>query len=173
MKRDLAIRALDMAKALRRPPECCIHHTDRGSQYCSHHYQKKMNKHGFKVPVSGNGNYYDSAVVETFFKILKAELILCSTWRTGRKVEMALFEYFNGFYNPRRRHSTLHGKSLIVFEKVVAYTRQVTVTKSGQNQTASPLTADDIKRFDIAWTGNGLFAGPVLRGQFLAGSICR
>jgi transposase InsO family protein len=41
MKRDLAIRALDMAVALRKPPKDCIHHTDRGSQYCSHHYQKK------------------------------------------------------------------------------------------------------------------------------------
>ena len=49
MKRDLAIRALDMAVALRQPPEGCIHHTDRGSQYCSHDYQKRLKKHGFKV----------------------------------------------------------------------------------------------------------------------------
>jgi len=49
MKRDLAIRALDMAVALRQPPEGCIHHTDRGSQYCSHGYQKRLKKHGFKV----------------------------------------------------------------------------------------------------------------------------
>ena len=49
MKRDLAIRALDMAVALRQPPEGCIHHTDRGSQYCSHDYQKRLKKHGFEV----------------------------------------------------------------------------------------------------------------------------
>ena len=49
MKRDLAIRALDMAAALRQPPEGCIHHTDCGSQYCSHDYQKRLSKHGFKV----------------------------------------------------------------------------------------------------------------------------
>ncbi len=49
MKRDLAIRALGMAAALRQPPEGCIHHTDRGSQYCSNEYQKRLSKHGFMV----------------------------------------------------------------------------------------------------------------------------
>ena len=53
MKQDLAIRALDMAVALRQPPEGCIHHTDRGSQYCSNEYQRRLSKHGFKVsPIS-------------------------------------------------------------------------------------------------------------------------
>jgi len=51
-KRDLAIRALDMAVALRQPPNGCIHHTDRGSQYCSNEYQKRLEKHGFKVSLS-------------------------------------------------------------------------------------------------------------------------
>jgi len=55
MKRDLAIRALSMAIAFRAPPEGCIHHTDRGSQYCSHDYQKILRQHGFKVSMSGKG----------------------------------------------------------------------------------------------------------------------
>ena len=53
MKRDLAIRALDMAVALRQPPKGCIHHTDRGSQYCSHDYQKRLKNHGFLVSPYG------------------------------------------------------------------------------------------------------------------------
>ena len=52
MKRDLAIRALKMAIAFRAPPKGCIHHTDRGSQYCSHDYQKILRQNGFKVPLS-------------------------------------------------------------------------------------------------------------------------
>ena len=120
MKRDLAIRALDMAVALRQPPEGCIHHTDRGSQYCSQDYQKRLKKHGFKASMSGKGNCYDNAVVETFFKTIKAELIWRSVWLTRRQVELALFEYINGFYNPRRRHSTLGGKSPLAFERVAA-----------------------------------------------------
>jgi putative transposase len=80
MKRDLAIRTLDMAVALRQPPEGCIHHTDRGSQYCSNEYQRRLSKHGFKVSMSGKGNCYDNSMVETFFKSIKAELIWRNRW---------------------------------------------------------------------------------------------
>ncbi len=120
LKRDLAIRALNMAIALRRPPPGCIHHTDRGSQYCSHDYQKRLREYSFKVSMSGRGNCYDNAAVETFFKTIKAELIWRRTWQTRRQAEIAIFEYINGFYNPRRRHSTLGGKSPIQFERKAA-----------------------------------------------------
>lgn len=59
MKRDLAIRALNMAIEFRAPPKGCIHHTDRGSQYSSHDYQKTLRHHGFKMSMSGKGNYHD------------------------------------------------------------------------------------------------------------------
>jgi putative transposase len=75
MQRDLAIRELDMAVALRQPPEGCIHRTDRGSQYCSHNYQKRLKIPGFLASMSGKGNCYDNAVVETLFKTLQANLI--------------------------------------------------------------------------------------------------
>jgi len=120
LKRGLAIRALDMAVALRRPPPGCIHHTDRGSQYCSGDYQKRLKKHGFLASMSGKGNCYDNAVVESFFKTLKAELIWRRRWETRRQTEIALFEYINGFYNPRRRHSALNGKSPLRFERRAA-----------------------------------------------------
>ena len=100
MKRDLAIRALDMAVALRQPPEGCIHHTDRGSQYCSNAYQKRLKKHGFKS--------------------IKAELIWRNRWDTCRQAEGAIFQYINGFYNPRRRHSSLGSKSPLAFERKAA-----------------------------------------------------
>ena len=120
MKRDLAIRALNMAIAFRAPPKGCIHHTDRGSQYCSHDYQKLLRQHGFKVSMSGKGNCYDNAAVETFFKTIKAELIWRRSWETRRQAEVAIFEYINGFYNPRRRHSALGWKSPVAFERKVA-----------------------------------------------------
>jgi putative transposase len=120
MKRDLAIRALKMAIALRSPPPDCIFHSDRGSQYCSHDYQKILREHGFKTSMSGKGNCYDNAAVETFFKTIKAELIWRRSWETRRQAETAIFQYINGFYNPRRRHSTLGGKSPLAFERQVA-----------------------------------------------------
>ncbi|SOH95521.1 Transposase InsO and inactivated derivatives [Monaibacterium marinum] len=120
MKRDLAIRALKMAIAFRAPNKGCIHHTDRGSQYCSHDYQKILRQHDFKASMSGKGNCYDNAAVETFFKTIKAELIWRQSWKTRRQAEMAIFEYINGFYNPRRRHSALGWKSPVAFERKVA-----------------------------------------------------
>ena len=95
MKRDLAIQALQMAINLRQPPPGCLHHTDRGSQYCSHDYQKLLRKHRFEVSMSGKGNCFDNAAVETFFKTLKAELVWRRSWETRRQVELALFEYIN------------------------------------------------------------------------------
>ena len=90
-----------MAIAFRSPNKGCIYHTDSGSQYCSHDYQKIFRQHNFQVSVSGKGNCYDNAAVETVFKTIKAELIWRDTWETRRQAEMATFEYITGVYNPR------------------------------------------------------------------------
>ena len=76
--------------------------------------------HGLKASMSGKGNCYDNAAVETFFKTIKAELIWRHPWETRRQAETAIFQYINGFYNPRRRHSALGGKSPLAFERQVA-----------------------------------------------------
>ena len=81
MKQDLALRALNMAIAIRRPPPGCIHHTDRpshglqanrcrakGSQYCAHDYQKLLRTHGFKGSMSRKGTCYDRAILRHWFK---------------------------------------------------------------------------------------------------------
>ena len=120
MKQDLALGALNMAIAIRRPPPGCVHHTDRGSQYCAHDYQKLLRKHGFQVSMSGKGNCYDNSAVESFFKSLKAEMVWRRNWQTRREVEIALFIYINGFYNPRRKHSALGWKSPVAFERRAA-----------------------------------------------------
>ena len=82
--------------------------------------------------MSGKGNCYDRAMgaiatspmaraaVETFFKSLKAERVWRRSWQTRSEVEVALFEYINGFYNPRRKHSASGGKSPLAFEPKAA-----------------------------------------------------
>ena len=70
--------------------------------------------------MSGAGNCYDNAAVETFFKTIKAELLWQRTWPKRRSAELAIFKYINGFYNPRRRHSALRWKSPLAFERKVA-----------------------------------------------------
>ena len=120
MKKDLAIRALEMAIHLRRPPKGCIFHSDRGSQYCSYDFQKKLQAHKLVPSMSGKAICYDNAAVETFFKSLKAEVLWRQNWPTRRQAETAIFQYINGFYNPRRRHSYLGGISPLAFEAKVA-----------------------------------------------------
>ncbi|MFV0293522.1 MAG: IS3 family transposase, partial [Paracoccus sp. (in: a-proteobacteria)] len=85
-----------------------------------HQYQKLLGKHGFRTSMSGKGNCYDNSAVESFFKSLKAELVWRRDWRTRREVEIALFEYINGFYNPRRKHSALGWKSPVACENKTA-----------------------------------------------------
>ena len=67
--------------------------------------------------MSGKGNCYDNASVETFFKSLKAELIWRQSWPTRRQAEAAIFQYINGFYNTRRRHSYLGGISPLLWKR--------------------------------------------------------
>jgi putative transposase len=120
LKKDLAIRALKMAIARCQPLSGCIHHADRGSQYCSHDYQILLRQNDFKASMSGKGNCYDDAAVEMFFKTIKAEMIWRRSWPTRRSAEVTIFEYINGFYNPRRKHSALGWKSPFAFERKAA-----------------------------------------------------
>ena len=83
-------------------------------------YQKMLRTSGFKVSRSGKGNCYDNSAAERFFKSLKAELVWRRNWQTRREVEVTLFEYINGFYNPRRKHSALGWKSPVAFEQRAA-----------------------------------------------------
>jgi putative transposase len=97
MKRDLAIRALKMAIALRSPPRGCIFHSDRGSQYCSHDCQRILREHRLQSSMSGRGNCYGNAVVETFFKTIMTELVCCRIWETRHQAETTILQYINGW----------------------------------------------------------------------------
>ena len=78
LRKDLALSALQRALVLRQPRAGILHHSDRGSHYCSNDYQRMLDRHGFIPSMSGTGNCYDNAMVETLFKTIKSELI----WRT-------------------------------------------------------------------------------------------
>ena len=68
----------------------------------------------------GKGNCHDNSAVESFFKSLRAELVWRRNWQTRREVEVARFQYINGFYNPRRKHSAIARKSPVAFEPKAA-----------------------------------------------------
>jgi len=122
LKKDLALNALRRAVTLRSPPPGLIQHTDRGSQYCSHDYQRLLKANSITPSMSGKGNCFDNAMVETVFKTIKNELVWRTIFQTRAAAELALGRYIDGFYNPRRRHSALGYKSPVSFEAEMAIT---------------------------------------------------
>lgn len=76
-----------------------------------------LRKRDILISMSGRGKCYDNSMVETFFKSIKSELIWPVTWRTHAQTENAVARYFDGFYNPVRRHSSLGFQSPIAFEQ--------------------------------------------------------
>ena len=117
LKRDLAIAALRRALATRNPPAGLLHHSDRGSQYCSVDYQAMLRARGIRISMSGRGNCDDTSMVESFFKTIKSELLWPVAWQTREQAENAVARYIDGFYNPVRRHSSLGFQSPIAFER--------------------------------------------------------
>jgi len=120
LHRDLALAALRKALVMRRPAPGLIHHSDRGSQYCSIDYQAELRKHGILTSMSGKGNCYDNAMVETFFNTLKSELVWRTIFDTRLAATQAIGRYIDGFYNPVRRHSALDFISPNQFKKITA-----------------------------------------------------
>src|SRR5580692_6471527 len=86
------------------------------SQYCSVEYQADLRKNGISISMSGKGNCFDNAMVETFFKTLKAELVRRTIFQSRIEAASAIGRYIDGFYNPVRRHSALDFISPLQFE---------------------------------------------------------
>ena len=107
MTTDLVVRALQQAVAVRRPAVGLIHHSDRGSQYCSHEYQKLLASYGIRVSMSRRGNCYDNAPVESFWGTLKTELVHHRRYEARANAAREIMEYIDLFYNRQRRQARL------------------------------------------------------------------
>lgn len=114
---ELTTTALTMALQQRRVEGDLLHHSDRGSQYAARFYQQQLTVHGIQCSMSRPGNCWDNAVVESFFATLKTELIHRRRFQTRQEAQSAVFMYLEGFYNRRRRHSTLGYLSPVEFER--------------------------------------------------------
>jgi len=107
MTQDLVGRALFRAVQRKRPAAGLIHHSDRGSQYCAHDYQKLLDQFGMRASMSRRGNCYDNAPMESFWGSLKNELVHHCRYATRTEAEASIREYIEIFYNRQRRHSRL------------------------------------------------------------------
>ncbi len=116
LREELAIDALEMAIQTREEKTPLIHHSDQGSQYSSRGFMAKLKEYGIKSSMNQRGSCYDNAVVESFFKTLKAELVRTVRFDRLEDTRMKLFEFIEVFYNRQRLHSTLGYKSPVEFE---------------------------------------------------------
>ena len=90
-----------------RPEGELIAHTDRGSQYASDEYLKILSAANITASMSRKGNCYDNAMVESFFRTLKVELIYGRKFETRGEAAAAIFEFIEVWYNRQRIHSSL------------------------------------------------------------------
>lgn len=117
MRKELPLEVLRQAILLRRPKEGIIHHSDRGAQYCSNDYIDELKTKHFEISMSRKGNPYDNACIESFHATIKKELIYKKRFKTHEEAIYSVNRYISGFYNERRRHSTLAYRSPNQFER--------------------------------------------------------
>ena len=116
LRTDLVREALKMAIVRRSPGEGLLHHSDRGVQYASEDYMHLLQSHGMEISMSGKGDCWDNAVMESFWATLKSECVNHEHYQTHEQARSSIFEYIEVFYNRQRLHSSLGYVSPETFE---------------------------------------------------------
>lgn len=116
MTKQLVIDALQMALWSRKPPKGLILHSDRGSQYCSHAYQKLLKDYGLICSMSKKGDCYDNAAMESWNHSFKVEAIHGERFLTRQEAKSHIFEYIEIYYNRKRLHSKIGYRTPDAFE---------------------------------------------------------
>jgi putative transposase len=115
---ELVENALNMAVVRRRPKAGLLHHSDRGCQYTSRAYRRRLEQVGMVGSMSRKGNCWDNAAMESFFGSLKEECVGSTIYQSHEQARRALFEYLEVYNNRQRRHSTLGYVSPLSYEQL-------------------------------------------------------
>jgi putative transposase len=116
LRTDLVLDALNMAVAQRRPWSV-IHHSDQGCQYTSIAFGLRCRQAGVRPSMGSVGDCFDNAMCESFFATLECELLDRRSFRTQVEARLGIFDFIEGWCNPRRRHSALGQISPCEFER--------------------------------------------------------
>ena len=118
MTRQLVLDALQMAYRVRKPAPGLIFHSDKGSQYASAEVRRWLAERGMRQSMSGTGNCFDNAPMESFWHSLKVEETHGQDFATRAQARHCVFAYIEGWYNTTRMHSSLGYKSPAQFERI-------------------------------------------------------
>lgn len=123
LRAELVVDAIEMARWRRRPqPGQTVVHSDRGSQYTAWAFGQRLRSAGLLGSMGRVASALDNAMMESFFGTLQLELLDRKTWGTRAELGRAIFEWIEGWYNPRRRHSALGQISPVDYERRPAST---------------------------------------------------
>ena len=120
LEAELALTALRMAVAQRRPGPGLVHHSDRGVQYACSAYRELLAEHGIRGSMSRSGNPYDNAMAESFIKTLKYEEVYRNHYRDMAEAQTGIAQFIEEVYNEKRLHSALDYRSPAAFERGAA-----------------------------------------------------
>jgi transposase InsO family protein len=113
-----SVAAWQMAIRNRPVTQPLLFHSDRGVQYACQQFRKQLKGKPVLQSMSRKGNCWDNAVAESFFKSMKTELIYHRKFVTRQGARLAVFEYIEGWYNRKRRHSALGYRTPCHFESL-------------------------------------------------------
>jgi transposase InsO family protein len=116
LRTELVLDALELALWRRQPAAGLVHHSDRGCQYTSLAFGRRLREAGLVPSMSRPANCWDNAMAESFFATLKTELVDRQAWPTRAAARTAIFEYIEGWYNRERLHSALGYRSPAAYE---------------------------------------------------------
>jgi putative transposase len=119
LETSVVLNALNMAVVQRQPTDV-VHHSDHGCQYTSIAFGKRCKEARVRPSRGSVGDAYDNAMCESFFATLECELLNRRSFKTHAEARMAIFQFIEGWYNTRRRHSGIGYKSPTKFEELHA-----------------------------------------------------
>ena len=140
MRAELVLEALQMAVSTRRPAHGVIHHSDQGSQYTSLAFGKRCEHHGVSPSMGSVGDCYDNAMCESFFATLECELIARRSFEGPAQARLEVFKFIEGWYNPRRRHSSIGYVSPVVYENRHVEAKKLEVHTGTKSLHVEPIT---------------------------------
>lgn len=118
LQASLAMTALSMALAARRPPpHSLVHHSDRGVQYACSDYARLLAAHGIRPSMSRVGNPYDNAKAESFMRTLKKEEVDAGAYRDAAEARARIGNFIDAIYNRQRLHSALDYRPPVEYEQ--------------------------------------------------------
>lgn len=142
----VVLDALTMALDRRCPEHGVIHHSDQGCQYTSIEFGRRCREHGVRPSMGSVGDCYDNAMCESFFATLECELLDRSRFFTTTEAELVVFDFIEGFYNTKRRHSSIGYVAPAVFEARASRVTTTTAPRADSPSSVLPLKGEEARR---------------------------